>query len=878
MPAVNRIPYRASRLDASKGAELAAARSFRWKNDGADLHIIAGNAFEIGDVLQIVLDDDTVQDWSDFDHRPAGVSVAFTTGSVTFTLANQGVEVLRDDDPVVGQSGGRVTSNTPPAVRNFIVTATVTGTVTATLYIRVFLHDSLVAQSVQTPVRVSPGTLHIPAGHGARFSVLALFDDGSDGRGAGDITQVPLIDWAIVDNTTDVRVGNGRFTVVDQPANLNQAVQVEVTIPESLYPVGTAPDLPLRQFPATVTPVASWDRATPAEPVDGAQVQRTNDLPNWLFLPDGFSGDDGRAKFNKAVQLIVNRLRTHPSSRPFDLLLKSKALNLFKAWVPSFEAGATALSEVARNPQKDGGLRVPVPLLPPAGQTPRIRSLENLLWQVGLPTKAAVSRTFAAQKSAWIQFFGPIDTPDAQLNSLWTDWLTLYPRYLALEKDTAFGIAWGTRPQVSQTERQRGLRFNRDRTARDDFDPLLAQLFVPNQTGQPIGARWSPGGADRTRIVMLVNGPVGEGMRTSGSDAIAFSTLAPDNKLLLEGPLPDDGAILDSVPVPLLSDTISPRISARVAHEIGHGLNLGDEYSERGVVLPAVPAHVSEAWNLHTDTELITNNQLRGESIRWDIRWKRLSAAGVLATLPVRQQGGTITMDVQPGHGEVFKNFTTGAKLRFRRRPLLNNISPFESDQLGFQTRVGDRIEVTASAALDNYITFLQQTNASPDSVLLIAPRLDDAGNEMGLMHDQIRQQIVTTHSPLNRVSPAACNVNPINGSSVMSSPNVPAGLLPLPTQKRLPVRFLALVVGLYDGGSQYACGIYHPQATCLMRTTFPIDFEPLDGPLLFELEQGQTVMSTFCPVCRYILVDQLDPTQHGAIDDDYQVHYPRTS
>jgi hypothetical protein len=30
-----------------------------------------------------------------------------------------------------------------------------------------------------------------------------------------------------------------------------------------------------------------------------------------------------------------------------------------------------------------------------------------------------------------------------------------------------------------------------------------------------------------------------------------------------------------------------------------------------------------------------------------------------------------------------------------------------------------------------------------------------------------------------------------------------------------------------------------------------------------------------FCPVCRYALVDAIDPTQHGALDEYYDVIYP---
>jgi hypothetical protein len=30
-----------------------------------------------------------------------------------------------------------------------------------------------------------------------------------------------------------------------------------------------------------------------------------------------------------------------------------------------------------------------------------------------------------------------------------------------------------------------------------------------------------------------------------------------------------------------------------------------------------------------------------------------------------------------------------------------------------------------------------------------------------------------------------------------------------------------------------------------------------------------------FCPVCRYVLVDAIDPMQHGALDRDYEQVYP---
>jgi hypothetical protein len=63
-------------------------------------------------------------------------------------------------------------------------------------------------------------------------------------------------------------------------------------------------------------------------------------------------------------------------------------------------------------------------------------------------------------------------------------------------------------------------------------------------------------------------------------------------------------------------------------------------------------------------------------------------------------------------------------------------------------------------------------------------------------------------------------------------------------------------IVGLYSGGDAFACGIFHPTGTCMMRTHDEDDSE-------------------FCAVCRYIAVDMIDPYHHEEIDRDYDDIYP---
>lgn len=64
-------------------------------------------------------------------------------------------------------------------------------------------------------------------------------------------------------------------------------------------------------------------------------------------------------------------------------------------------------------------------------------------------------------------------------------------------------------------------------------------------------------------------------------------------------------------------------------------------------------------------------------------------------------------------------------------------------------------------------------------------------------------------------------------------------------------------IVGLFSGGNTYHCGIYHPTGSCIMRNSNSSGKE-------------------FCAVCRYLLVDIIDPFKHFSIDLDYGRIYPQ--
>ena len=64
-----------------------------------------------------------------------------------------------------------------------------------------------------------------------------------------------------------------------------------------------------------------------------------------------------------------------------------------------------------------------------------------------------------------------------------------------------------------------------------------------------------------------------------------------------------------------------------------------------------------------------------------------------------------------------------------------------------------------------------------------------------------------------------------------------------------------AWIVGAFEGGHDFGCDVLHPTGACMMRS---------------QVLAGGRAIYTFCPVCRYVIVDAIDPSQHGRIDADY--------
>ncbi|MET0793621.1 MAG: M64 family metallopeptidase, partial [Polyangiaceae bacterium] len=63
-------------------------------------------------------------------------------------------------------------------------------------------------------------------------------------------------------------------------------------------------------------------------------------------------------------------------------------------------------------------------------------------------------------------------------------------------------------------------------------------------------------------------------------------------------------------------------------------------------------------------------------------------------------------------------------------------------------------------------------------------------------------------------------------------------------------------VVALYEGGIGNNTGVFHPTGDCMMS----------------DQDSG----SQFCHVCKYMLVDAIDPSKHYFLDREYDRFYPQ--
>jgi hypothetical protein len=841
-------------------------------NGGRDIHVLKGETSpSLLDLLGIA-DDATPPNLSLASSPPADVDPASVRFRPNF--------VMPASDISINTATGAVTIASPrpapPRLQSFVLEATVTTKPPAAktlgpIPIRVCVHDSI------RDFWLTPSLLTVRKNaDGQRFTVLAEFDDGTIGDiTIGDITGRPGFAWATV------KAADSGKVIFDPGSGT-----MEVTVPSGTFDIKATHAGLTRK--AKLKAEKPWSTPIAATLVPGsAGVAKMAKVPNILFLPDGFTAAE-KPKFEALVKKIVSKLQSTPALRPFDLL--KGAVNYFMAFVPSRERGCSALYDmtlVGRKPLfgaeiADKARHFIIPVKPAAGAT---FTLANLIYEVGLPATGDDKVPVVSARSKWALLYG-LSVSLGFSDAVYLDWQNLHDHRLANERDTAFGLANGQRPTMDGPKVPRAVVFNPRRTTFEHLVDLLQNLRLKTVSGPMIGTIWAKQnaagtvpapsnpalpaglkvGQDLGRIFVLVGGARYGGAGTTDEFVAMSLGDRPDIGLKVTA----GSKQVDLVPFALPS-TPSIETLARIAHETCHAFGLGDEYGEFEAPLRIPTSKEGELTafgNVQPASVLAKSaadpslDPAKLDKIKW--LWPRVDAAGVLAALPVPSGTPPLTFNIklQPGHAAAFAPLDV---VRLRKRPLIDHPTP--SGRLVVAGVSGDIVTVTVVP----FFTNITPADWPVGSVLIRPVRgeatlKDPFGPDLLLVAQIILDQLGASKLPLNLARPKTGA--PITACVKDENPKQKPKNLP-PAGLARPRRYQSQIVGLYDGGYHYFCGVYHPSGVCLLRQLLiPEDARKKVPELTFPAYN-------LCPVCRYVIVDRFDPTKHAVIDKDLEKRYP---
>ena len=731
----------------------------------------------------------------------------------------------------------------PIRLHNFILIAQISRlpdhNVLFTLPLRFHIHDS-VSQLWLTPdpLTIRPAATTRPDSTGYRFSVRAQFDDGI----VGDLTDNHGVAWAC---TNPANIDADGFLTLLPGDGFGTQLSVSATLPAAMGSMTLTRqaiidrpwDDPTR---ATIIGAGGWPGK--AEP---------NTVPNFLFLCDGYTDTaDDREAFETACNSIVNRFKTTHLTAPFDLLTTS--INFWRCFIPSPQRGISMQTEVYTMKSDQGdvyGFTVPNALPPPAAGAWEI---EHLVYALGLPIPSD-ARTNAARTdhdivTDWAVLYTTDPTPHLT-TALMNRWRALANRSLVDDLDSALGMAYGTLPQVNSLSDNKLIDFHFNRMTRLRLNQLLATLHAdPDFDLTKVWAAEpdQPAPANFELVFVLCMSRWDRAVNLHNQ--ITFSANEDE---ALEGIATVQGRNAYAWKPPAIPPDISGPRSGRALHEIAHSFGLGDEYADVLVPITLTEKMLEGVGNLQTEPDAQTGGQLDGDQIKWN--WFRVGKGAMLTELIEELGVDHWKVHVDIGQG---LQFAKGDPVIVRKRVFPKALpkrpietmtrDPVLGSPIVLTVEASDRDTVTVTGAIADVFAFgegdtLYAPVPAPASVVTPAYPFAE------IIAKNVKDHFNGHHVPLMS---APCDPTKKSGGTLI--PDVSLILNLAIGGKDLPT-----IVGVYHGGSHLPCGVFHPAGTCMMRG------------------DGEFDALTFCAVCRYTLVDVINPFKHFQNDRKYARIYP---
>ncbi len=584
-------------------------------------------------------------------------------------------------------------------------------------------------------------------------------------------------------------------------------------------------------------------------------------VPNVLFVSDGFTASDHEA-FNRFTDAFVQHLKTKGMTRPFDLLARS--INYWRVFLPAPAGGISVRSEVYTFLRDGVTVARPVE---PATKPPVAGAwnLSHLLYAVGLPTPGDSAKSVDQLIQEWPGLVHPdhaAHMSDPTLRDVVFQWRVRDYRAFIDEIDGFPGMAFGQR-QAANVQDVISLEQHDGRAELKELTEFLALIESEKGTtvldDRSLGTLWTKEDAlfdfDNANLVVFLSAIASGRPNNRGSLGIHVSTRSGNWEMPVIAVPGRKAFRLAPMTFP---DEVPADACRVVAHELGHSFGLGDEYSEVTANYSNQDATLDGFANLQTrksaerDSTDEHGNPIRvisGDEIKWN--WHRITRAALI-TGPIRDDpdhAGRLIIPVRPGHAAQFQDHD-GVLLRVRTKGMPLTKKPDTTrpgQELLVVARTADSlaVEPATAGAVDaddlkrrfGKACIVYVPTSAPAAVRTPDyPYAEMVGlNIKNFMTAQKRG--LTDPCPADFSSPGSADLHDFPGPSPTSNPQQ--------------------LVGLFEGGLQFTCGVFHPTGACMMN-------------------HHSEDSAAFCPVCRYVIVDMIDPFYHWDIDRDYAEIYPK--
>lgn len=622
---------------------------------------------------------------------------------------------------------------------------------------------------------------------------------------------------------------------------------------------------------------------------------------NILFLAEGFSQSE-EGQFKRIAREIDRRMRTSKFHQPFKLL--SDDYNTWTAFEASNESGVT-IGPSLRQPLN---YTVLIEDVPPG--TAGNYSLFELVDLIGFPDNIQRDSTYTLA-NALVDWAGVSGFNGAGVElGIFNAWQEIQTGERAKAKDSSLGIMYGRRlgdrfanadNRIADNTWYRAQPINRNffykdvrRTGTEYFQrdgifyhnsqPILQRHWtkeffdylnslklkgsVPTDPYYNIGQKWDLDSDDQGLVIIIVNDEIHAGnyMLTPnifGCISVGRSDL--DVSSIVGAKLIDH--------TPNITNYFIEPLTAIVLHELCHGIFLGDEYEDwRGKnqsTLSQVPQII---WHelFHNLNSIGTvqgpNPPLNPIGSKWLITLFRIEKSSAILT-DVQNGSAPNTLEIELYPNEV-KKWTIGEDVFLITKNL--NINAKSGVNLEFypksnRHRTTAKHNLTISNINGNLITVsggtLQPNETFPKGSMIFKPKMY-AGNPLGIFLPGVLNYLNNSTGNLANGMPRidrffsnkGGNCNAANEGLANTPPSNTLQVAIPASQQNIPgIRYR--IIGMHEGGGGWNCGIVRPTAVCKMRSEY------------YVIEKNHF---RFCHLCKYIIVQEFNPSKHAELDKDY--------